>query len=458
MDGELLFCADFELHDGRNEKIEFRRGDTPESVAQRFCKAKGFNKKIYGLLVSHLKDKLEEVRSRMPREKVGNQKSPNFDLDGNLPLARHTHSEIMGTEASPNRKSRGTTSSIDLTDNRARVPNKGIAERRSNGLPQASIFMTENTLIAPAPSSRPREFQFRTMQLISEDEFGYFETPCSVDQRADVLKTMSVATMDAPGGPASELFLRPSYSVAEETKPNFYFGIKKKDRSNPKLKRSKSRSEILYEQALSQHQKKLLKAEQTAVLRQELEVEGISFTPHINRISTMIVEKKNCPMPHYERLFQNASTIEEKKAKCREMKQTLEDEKFDFRPKINSVSTLIDRETNSKKPELGESRFHQLYKESQVRVESTEAAREANNSQWTFQPEINPKSRAMVNSSGHSFKKRLDSSLEKLKILGLKHRERLAQPSVEPKPNLGRPLKSSWVPFVHQGREILRSP
>lgn len=456
----ILFYADFELHDGKNEKLEFREGDTPEAAAEKFCKLKGFNKKIYSLLVAHLKEKIDELQqhqkkvSASPNRKHGLKRGISEESS---PVARKTHSELLGPDMSPMYYDSRVTASQDWNEKAGKGKTSDskiaarLAKKRSNGAQQPSIFNTEGSKSVQfnsqenfiEPSGRHRDFQFRTMQLISEDENGFFETPCSIDQRADPLKTASLAASHIEH---EQLFIRPTCSVTEE--PQEYFRFKKPRRQQSSEKhRSKSRSLMLYEKAIAQHVKKQIKVEQSELFKQELEIKNVSFSPNINRISTLIADKKNSGMPHYERLYQNANAIQGKKEKSRQLKEEVEENKYDFKPKINSISQQIDKEQKDKKLELGESRFHLLYNHSQQRQESLELVREqTQTSNCTFHPEINAKSRKLMSSSNKgTFQHRLDCSIEKIQELNRKHKERLATPSVEPKPNLGNPPKSSWV-------------
>ena len=47
----ILFHINMELHDGKNERINYHEDESPEELAFGFCKAKGLNKKVYSFIV-----------------------------------------------------------------------------------------------------------------------------------------------------------------------------------------------------------------------------------------------------------------------------------------------------------------------------------------------------------------------------------------------------------------------
>lgn len=476
MAGRPLFSINLELHDGTNEKIEFRENDVPEELAARFCNEKRLKKNIYNLIVMHLKDKLKDYvavpkQTKSPAPQDMYQTATTADAsqkrametkasrdDSNQKLTPNKHdsfnfSPLLKTrdlEFSSTKKLRDKSITQQLADSRSNVKRQTLSHANK----KSAEDLTAPGIVGPPVSTCRGEFQFRTMQLITEDENGYYEAPFSIDNRWHTRQSNIMTSFDSRGNDA--LFLNPTFTMDERSDKNYYLGKKNQGRKGSHTK-SKERGHQLYEKAIGQHLRRQMQTEQSESLKKECEMEGVTFAPSINMISTMIVEKKQQnSRPRYERLHEIASAKKLKLERCRELKKELENDQYDFKPQICELSKQLDKESSIKKTSLGESRFLQLYQDSKLRQSHTDILREqSKNRNCTFHPEINENSKKLIKSSKETgFKERLASSIEKMKENEKKHQERLSTPPVQPRPNISKSIKSNWVLDFDLERQI----
>lgn len=79
--------------------------------------------------------------------------------------------------------------------------------------------------------------------------------------------------------------------------------------------------------------------------RHEAELDEVSFTPSINKISSMIFNmKQQSDMPCHDRLNSYGAVSLAKKDRIRVLKESVEDSRFDYQPKIDKISRIINDE------------------------------------------------------------------------------------------------------------------
>lgn len=172
------------------------------------------------------------------------------------------------------------------------------------------------------------------------------------------------------------------------------------------------------------HSKKQLQISNSINIRKELELADASFTPEINKISDMIFQKKHDPnLPCYERLVKLGSEAQAKKERVRKLRKEVEENCYDFRPKLSMISRII----NDEKGKLNNSkeipRYELLYEDSKSPLQEL-----AMNQNCTFHPAINEKSLKMLTPEEESFMKRLATSIEKKQTQYQQHLQRLQNP------------------------------
>ena len=475
IDMKPLFCINLELHDGTNENIEFRQNDVPEDVAAKFCQRKGLKKKIYNLIVIHLNEKLNELSKTTTRQ-VSIKGTDINDFSTTID-ARHEHKATLEYSKkkptstsvydtlnfSPLLKSRDLDIGSNLKSQDMLLADN-LAKSRSNIKRSNNLFTTKQShlnhidpgMTAPPAATNRGDFQFRTMQIITQDENGYYETPASIDDRWQTNDTVIHASMDA-GDKDERLFINPSYKADNKESREFYMPYR--PRSTVKHRASSNeRGHHLYEMAISQHIRKQRNHECAAKVKEECEMSGITFTPSINAISSMIVDKQHDTKPRYERLHEMASAKKIKLERCRQLKNEIENVKYEYKPQICELSKKLDRENIvSNDKAYIDSRFDLLYDDSKLRQSYKNILKDQNaNLNCTFHPEINIKSQKIVRDGGNAFNERLATSIEKIRQNEINHRVRMNTPSVEPKPTLSRSIKSNWVTVFHSERQISR--
>lgn len=201
----------------------------------------------------------------------------------------------------------------------------------------------------------------------------------------------------------------------------------------------------LYNQGILSHSKKLAQMEHSVSVKQQLEMAGASFTPEINKISEMIFERKpdRTKLPCHERLSKQAQSSQANKERIRRLHKEVEENRYEFRPKINSISKIIDAEKDKTLNQTNLSRHDLLFEDSKVRLLASplQEQKHKNMQGITFQPYINPSSKKMVD---ESFLSRLDASVEKKKAQIKKHDE---VRNIQPNRDESRPKTRSKSPM-----------
>jgi len=501
----LLFFINLELQDGKNERLNFHSGDSPEEVAFDFCRKKGLNLKIFNFIVASLNDKIADLKPKAERPKsTDNPQNPPAGIGRDLDCSDLNHTKPVGLESTQNesytRLSEATplkpaldprlkTDSL-LTPHASQkkdpLLNKDFPQQKpvpetekkklsattsnpmSSGASKLADYSQESYfLVTPnnkenlqpeEDPSREEPKPHRNLRLSPQHKSStdyhsrnLFDTlndsskqqTFDLDQQAELRPNpRSLHRSKTPkntGLDSSFARSKPSPSFQRESANSqlFYYPRDLPAEPSPQLSRkhfkSLSRSSVLatqqtqqssqypghrlYNLAVSNHLRKQAQIEQSQLLREELEVADVSFTPEVNVISSLIHECKFIEQPYYERLNRFGEEKRAKQEMIRQLRSEVENSRFDFKPKIDPISQIISKQRDKSLEDKDFDRFQQLY---EIALKKNKPAnsplREKQlNATFTFKPAINEHSRKLARDTG-DFAKRLQTSIEQKEL------------------------------------------
>lgn len=211
----------------------------------------------------------------------------------------------------------------------------------------------------------------------------------------------------------------------------------------------KNASKRLYNMGLVNYYKRQNQADYAQQVKRELEMVEAKFAPEINKISHAINHNKGDEAPIYERLTNFGKNVHAKREKIREMKKEVEDNKFDYKPRVNVISKIINEERDRMLQVAGVPRYELLYDDGLTKARSVTPLKEKKTNvanQCTFKPQINEISKKIASKESKDFLKRMEGSIEKKQNQLKEHHFDLPETQTKSKksltPNITRPSRS----------------
>ena len=478
----LLFSVNLELDGGRSDRINYFAKDSPEELAFSICRARGLNLKVYNMILATLREKLAEYQGNYGGASSQVEDGPrNVSKTPTRPEVVDKRPNAMVSNAFVFRPSQ-SNSTLHFQDksvgegwqtNMLTPPKSTLSSKMKKVQLTPSPTQNDKTNLSSLLQTdkgqyQPNPDQHRQMSSVPHGQ-GLSESPNasgnskSMYRLTDKLMTPERANREL--FTVEELFMQPTSqeksksahkrrglqnnSLLSHSQTKLRVGPTQKENYTAGMKRSgsvgKHAGSRLYNQGILSHSKKLAQMEHSINIRQQLELAGASFAPEINKISEMIFERKpdRSNLPCHERLSKQAQSSQANKERIRRLHKEVEENRYEFQPKINPISKIIDAEKDKTLNQTNLSRHDLLFEDSKVRLMASPLTEQKHKNMQgiTFQPHINAQSKKMVD---ESFLSRLDASIEKKKALIKKSDE---EKNVKPNRVLSRPQTRSKSPI-----------
>lgn len=293
-DQDVLFVLKVDMGNNDQQFITFRQNDTAEDLAFEFCKMHGLNIKVYDFIADALKQKYRQLQTGQLTESKSKKSSKDLFKAGTQ------QSKEKKTAAKSNRSER-----LDYADDSVRKVERSTAATAQHNL----LASTSRRGLGQPVSPRPEERQ--QIPVESVEVYDRLFADAKIKQTSDAFKLGALSNTSRPRSAESS---RMNTSGVHASNRLYYGGVRNKSI------RDKEYSHIKQ-------------------LKDDMNMNGATFKPKINRVSRIIAESKSQQhlKPVHERLIESGKNAQQKKSLYRDIKEEIDRAECKFKPRIDPV-------------------------------------------------------------------------------------------------------------------------